>query len=86
MRVLPKLAVYILFLPTPILACEAAGYRALFDFGDIMQTATAIQPDTKETKVFWGEMSPCDHLVQIYQDDEILLDSLEGFVAGDSSG
>ena len=51
-----------------------------------MQTAIAIQPDTKETKVFWGEMSPCDHFVQIYQDDEILLDSLEGFVAGDSSG
>ncbi|MBC7834815.1 MAG: MEDS domain-containing protein [Phycisphaerales bacterium] len=32
--------------------------------------------------VFWGEMSPCEHLVQIYQNDAVLLDTLEGFVAG----
>src|ERR1700752_4088002 len=31
---------------------------------------------------FWGESSPCEHLVQIYQDDGVFLDSLEGFVAG----
>lgn len=39
--------------------------------------------------VFWGEIAPCDHLVQIYEDDHIFLDSLEGFantgiIAGDS--
>ena len=32
------------------------------------------------THVFWGEMAPNDHLVQIYEDDEVVLDSLEGFV------
>jgi len=32
--------------------------------------------------VFWGEISPCEHLVQIYQDEVVFLDSLEGFVAG----
>lgn len=42
-----------------------------------------------KTDVFWSEIAPCDHLVQIYDTDEILLDSLEGFVssgfrAGDS--
>jgi hypothetical protein len=32
--------------------------------------------------VFWGEISPCEHLVQIYQDEGVFLDSLDGFVAG----
>ena len=35
---------------------------------------------------FWGEMSPCEHLVQIYQDDAVFLDSLEGFVSGGLRG
>jgi hypothetical protein len=30
---------------------------------------------------FWGELSPCEHLVQIYADDDVFLNSLEGFVA-----
>jgi DcmR-like sensory protein len=29
--------------------------------------------------VFWGEIAPCDHLVQIYENDEIFLHALEGF-------
>jgi hypothetical protein len=32
--------------------------------------------------VFWGEMSPCEHFVQIYQDDAVLLDALQGFIGG----
>ena len=36
----------------------------------------------RESKVFWGEISPCEHLVQTYEHDDIFLDSLEGFVAG----
>jgi hypothetical protein len=32
--------------------------------------------------VFWGEMAACDHCVQIYEDDSVFLDALEGFVAG----
>ena len=31
--------------------------------------------------VFWGEISPCEHFVQIYADDEVFLDTLEGFLA-----
>jgi MEDS: MEthanogen/methylotroph, DcmR Sensory domain len=34
------------------------------------------------TQVFWGEIAPCEHLVQIYEDDAVFLDSLEGFVGG----
>jgi hypothetical protein len=30
--------------------------------------------------VFWAEMSPCEHVVQIYGDDRVFLDGLEGFV------
>ena len=34
------------------------------------------------TKVFWGEIAPCDHVVQIYENDEVFLDLLNGFVTG----
>ncbi|MDB5121229.1 MAG: hypothetical protein JWN56_2447 [Sphingobacteriales bacterium] len=30
--------------------------------------------------VFWGEIAPCDHVLQIYEDDESFLDVLQGFV------
>lgn len=33
-------------------------------------------------EVFWGEIAPCEHLVQIYDHGDSFLDSLEGFVAG----
>lgn len=35
-----------------------------------------------DVEIFWGELSPCEHLVQIYRDDAVFLDSLQGFVAG----
>ena len=31
---------------------------------------------------FWGEIAPCDHFVQIYDDAEVFLEGLEGFVSG----
>ena len=34
-----------------------------------------------QANVFWGEIAPTDHLVQIYENDDVVLDSLEGFVA-----
>jgi hypothetical protein len=30
--------------------------------------------------VFWGEIAPCEHVLQIYEDDDVFLDTLEGFV------
>ncbi len=40
-------------------------------------------------QVFWGEVAPCEHVVQFYENDTIFLNSLEGFIgsgllAGDS--
>ncbi len=32
--------------------------------------------------MFWGQLAPSEHLVQIYRDDGVFLDCLEGFVAG----
>lgn len=32
--------------------------------------------------VFWGEIFPSDHFVQIYEDDTVFMDTLEGFIAG----
>jgi hypothetical protein len=37
--------------------------------------------------VFWGEIAPCDHVVQIYENDEVFLDALSGFIgAGINAG
>lgn len=47
-----------------------------------MHTCEIVPPAANESEVFWGEISPCEHLVQIYQDDGVFLDSLEGFVSG----
>ena len=48
-----------------------------------MQQSAEVQAAAlKNNEVFWGEITPCDHLVQIYQHDEALIDSLEGFIAG----
>lgn len=35
---------------------------------------------------FWGEIAPCEHLVQIYGTDDTFLASLEGFVAAGLDG
>jgi hypothetical protein len=38
--------------------------------------------DWKHTKtsVFWGEVAPCEHVLQIYDSDEVFIDVLAGFV------
>lgn len=38
--------------------------------------------EISETDIFWGEIAPCDHVVQIYETDAIFLDALTGFVGG----
>jgi hypothetical protein len=35
-----------------------------------------------QTKMFWGEIAPREHLVQFYEDEQVFLDTLEGFVGG----
>lgn len=47
-----------------------------------MDRTEALKPTLPEVEVFWGEIAPCEHLVQIYQDEGVFLDSLEGFVSG----
>lgn len=32
--------------------------------------------------MFWGEIAPCDHLLQFYENDRVLLDTLQSFIAG----
>ena len=43
---------------------------------------TTIDKPQHGADIFWGEIAPCEHLVQIYADRGVFLDSLEGFVAG----
>jgi hypothetical protein len=35
---------------------------------------------TSDAEVFWGEIAPCDHVLQIYESDDVMMDSLEAFV------
>lgn len=32
--------------------------------------------------VFWAEIAPCDHIIQIYENDSVFSDALAGFVGG----
>jgi hypothetical protein len=36
---------------------------------------------SRNPQVFWDEMSSCEHVVQIYGNDRVFVDGLEGFVA-----
>lgn len=36
----------------------------------------------EQAEVFWGELAPAEHYVQIYNESDAMLDTLEGFVAG----
>lgn len=35
----------------------------------------------RATEFFWGEIAPCEHSLQLYEEEDALLDSLEGFVS-----
>ena len=37
---------------------------------------------SKGTQIFWGEIAPCEHIAQFYEDDGVLLDTLTGFIGG----
>lgn len=47
-----------------------------------MHSVEILPSGSPDIDIFWGEISPCEHLVQIYHDNSAFLDSLEGFVAG----
>jgi hypothetical protein len=36
----------------------------------------------EDAQVFWGEIAPSDHVVQIYEDDQAFIDLLAGYVVG----
>ena len=37
--------------------------------------------ENSKVQVFWGEIAPCDHVVQIYENDDVFLNTLENFAA-----
>ena len=41
--------------------------------------ACAEEWETSNIHEFWGEIAPCDHMVQVYENEKIFLDTLEGF-------
>lgn len=56
-------------------------FGILIVFADFMTQIKKMENWKKSNlQVFWGELAPCDHVIQIYENDKIFLDSLEGFV------
>jgi hypothetical protein len=47
--------------------------QSIINYGEWKQT---------KTDIFWAEIAPCDHVLQIYENDGIFLDALTGFVGG----
>jgi hypothetical protein len=41
----------------------------------------ATDHDGNSSEIFWAEIAPCEHMVQIYAQDSAFLHALEGFVA-----
>ena len=37
---------------------------------------------TTDVNAFWAELSACEHFVQIYEADDVFMDTLVGFVTG----
>jgi hypothetical protein len=42
----------------------------------------ATDHEGNSSEIFWAEIAPCEHMVQIYSQDNAFLDALEGFAAG----
>lgn len=66
---------------------DAQGPKIPFVFAEAGRTVRAGMIEAgptpfREIEVFWGELAPSEHLLQMYEDDGVFLDSLEGFVAG----
>lgn len=47
-----------------------------------MKVNSGGQWQTSNADIFWGEIAACEHVVQIYEQDDTFLDSLAGFVGG----
>jgi hypothetical protein len=47
-----------------------------------MQLIRPMGNATSPPRIFWGEMAPCEHMVQLYDNDTVFLDTLLGFVSG----
>ena len=41
-----------------------------------------IRLDSRDARIFWGEIAPSQHFAQFYLDDAALIDTLTGFVGG----
>jgi hypothetical protein len=41
-----------------------------------------VELQAPRSHIFWGEIAPCEHLAQFYENDGVLLDTLTGFVGG----
>jgi hypothetical protein len=45
-----------------------------------MDSYIPLQPISPQ--IFWGEIAPTEHIAQFYEDDNVLVDTLTGFVGG----
>jgi MEDS: MEthanogen/methylotroph, DcmR Sensory domain len=47
-----------------------------------MFMSSNIPVSCNQSPVFWGEIAPCEHIAQFYEHEDVLLDTLSGFVGG----
>jgi hypothetical protein len=47
-----------------------------------MDTHKVFDFNKPDSSTFWSEIAPCEHLLQFYENGEIFLDTLVGFVGG----
>jgi hypothetical protein len=50
------------------------------------QEISAAEWQKSKTQVFWAEVAPSNHIVQIYENDKVIMDSLEGFATSGFEG
>jgi hypothetical protein len=44
--------------------------------------SSSLDLQSSKSPAFWGEIAPCEHIAQFYEDDGVLLDTLAGFIGG----
>src|SRR5690349_9508550 len=69
---------------SPILTCTVIVLSRCVDVGIARGSSIMLQnkyPRKAPTEVWWTESAPIDHAVQIYTNEELFLDVLEGFVS-----
>jgi hypothetical protein len=68
---------------------ESMRYKSSHLLSHTRMNSKSNEWEFSKADIFWGEIAPCDHVLQIYEDNDVFMEMLAGFVgsginAGDS--